>query len=179
MKILLRLLHFGLTNREKKCTPLLATNRPEVIDSAILRPGRLDQIVHIPVPDSKVSDDEKANASVFLQRLFLRSHMTFLFCISLKTRAAILDGYIGKMPVQMTRDEVRQLAEETEGYSGADLENLCREAALICLRQDIKNTEVKKKEFSNWPGCAFSPSLKLNFVAVWNSPLYLLFLLSY
>ncbi|KAG0057378.1 hypothetical protein BGZ83_010837 [Gryganskiella cystojenkinii] len=102
----------GKKGAEVDVLVLAATNRPEVIDSAILRPGRLDQIVHIPVPD-------------------------------LKTRAAILRGYIHKMPVRMTQDEVEQLAKQTEGYSGADLENLCREAALICLRQDIKNTEIK------------------------------------
>ncbi|KAG0060618.1 hypothetical protein BGZ89_012105 [Linnemannia elongata] len=90
---------------------LAATNRPEVIDSAILRPGRLDQIVHIPVPDQK-------------------------------TRLAILEGYMNKMPMRITPDEVQTLAQATEGYSGADLENLCREAALICLRQDITNTEI-------------------------------------
>ncbi|KAG0202606.1 hypothetical protein BGX28_004922 [Mortierella sp. GBA30] len=90
---------------------LTATNRPEVIDAAILRPGRLDQIVHIPVPDEK-------------------------------TRRAILKGYMGKMPMNIGTDEIQDLVRTTEGYSGADLENLCREAALICLRQDIRNTEI-------------------------------------
>src|SRR5690554_4449655 len=89
----------------------IATNRPEVIDSAILRPGRLDQVINIPVPDQK-------------------------------TRKAILEGYITKMPIIITTDEIQALAESTKGYSGADLENLCREAALICLRQDITNTEA-------------------------------------
>ncbi|KAG0277516.1 hypothetical protein BGZ95_005808 [Linnemannia exigua] len=90
---------------------LTATNRPEVIDSAILRPGRLDQIIHIPVPDQK-------------------------------TRQAILEGYMDKMPMRVTSEEIQSLSQATEGYSGADLENLCREAALICLRQDITNTEI-------------------------------------
>ncbi|KAF9089336.1 hypothetical protein BGX23_006756 [Mortierella sp. AD031] len=90
---------------------LTATNRPEVIDPAILRPGRLDQIVHIPVPDQK-------------------------------TRQAILEGYMKKMPMRTTPEEVLSLSQATEGYSGADLENLCREAALICLRQDINNAEI-------------------------------------
>ncbi|KAF9205368.1 hypothetical protein BGZ49_004131 [Haplosporangium sp. Z 27] len=90
---------------------LAATNRPEVIDSAILRPGRLDQIVHIPVPDDKA-------------------------------RRSILEGYTSKMPLKISTEEMQQLAQSTEGYSGADLENLCREAALICLREDIKNTEI-------------------------------------
>ncbi|KAG0011385.1 hypothetical protein BGZ80_000724 [Entomortierella chlamydospora] len=91
---------------------LAATNRPEVIDSAILRPGRLDQIVHIPVPDEKA-------------------------------RQSILEGYTSKMPLRISPEEMRELAKSTEGYSGADLENLCREAALICLREDITNTEGK------------------------------------
>ncbi|KAF9907353.1 hypothetical protein EC991_011002 [Linnemannia zychae] len=90
---------------------LAATNRPEVIDSAILRPGRLDQIIHIPVPDQKV-------------------------------RQAVLEGYMSKMPMRITSEEIHSLSRATEGYSGADLENLCREAALICLRQDITNTEI-------------------------------------
>ncbi|KAF8970039.1 hypothetical protein BGZ46_010574, partial [Entomortierella lignicola] len=90
---------------------LAATNRPEVIDSAILRPGRLDQIVHIPVPDEKA-------------------------------RRSILEGYTSKMPLKISTEEMQQLSQSTEGYSGADLENLCREAALICLREDIKNTEI-------------------------------------
>ncbi|KAF9990925.1 spermatogenesis associated protein 5 [Mortierella antarctica] len=90
---------------------LTATNRPEVIDAAILRPGRLDQIVHIPVPD-------------------------------LKARQEILEGYISKMPMRISPEEIADMARTTDGYSGADLENLCREAALICLRQDINNTEI-------------------------------------
>ncbi|KAF9958170.1 hypothetical protein BGZ72_000777 [Mortierella alpina] len=90
---------------------LAATNRPEVIDAAILRPGRLDQIVHIPVPDQKA-------------------------------RQAILEGYMSKMPMRISPEEIADLARTTDGYSGADIENLCREAALICLRQDIGNTEV-------------------------------------
>ncbi|KAG0244831.1 hypothetical protein BGX31_008508 [Mortierella sp. GBA43] len=96
---------------------LAATNRPEVIDSAIMRPGRLDQIVYIPIPDQK-------------------------------TRQAILEGFASKMPLRISVQEMEQLLDSTIGYSGADLENLCREAALICLREDIKNTEVKRTPFS-------------------------------
>ncbi|KAF8929469.1 hypothetical protein BGZ58_008924 [Dissophora ornata] len=91
---------------------LAATNRLEVIDSAILRPGRLDQIVHIPIPDQKASHDAI-------------DPVQFLI-------------------TSCRPEEMLQLAASTEGYSGADLENLCREAALICLREDISNTEVTK-----------------------------------
>lgn len=63
-----------------------------------------------------------------------------------QTRLAILEGYSSKMPIRISAEEMLQLANSTVGYSGADLENLCREAALICLREDIKNTEVNIME---------------------------------
>jgi SpoVK/Ycf46/Vps4 family AAA+-type ATPase len=63
-----------------------------------------------------------------------------------QTRLAILEGYSSKMPIRICTEEMLQLANSTVGYSGADLENLCREAALICLREDIKNTVVNIME---------------------------------
>ncbi|KAF9581995.1 hypothetical protein BGW38_000798 [Lunasporangiospora selenospora] len=90
---------------------LAATNRPEVIDAAVMRPGRLDQKIYLPVPN-------------------------------IKTRRAILEGYMNKMPMRVSSEERQQLAESTEDYSGADLENICREAALISLRENIENTEI-------------------------------------
>lgn len=53
------------------------------------------------------------------------------------------------MPLRISAEEMQQLAKSTMGYSGADLENLCREAALICLREDITNTEVSRVEALN------------------------------
>ncbi|KAG0265979.1 hypothetical protein DFQ27_000229 [Actinomortierella ambigua] len=95
---------------------LAASNRPEVIDSAIMRPGRLDQIVHVPVPDKDV-------------------------------RIQILRGFLSKMPIGLEEAQIDALATETEGFSGADLENLCREAALICLRENIHNGLVEWAHF--------------------------------
>ncbi|KAF9166920.1 hypothetical protein DFQ26_006447 [Actinomortierella ambigua] len=93
-----------------------ASNRPEVIDSAIMRPGRLDQIVHVPVPDKDV-------------------------------RIQILRGFLSKMPIGLEEAQIVALATETEGFSGADLENLCREAALVCLRENIHNGLVEWAHF--------------------------------
>ncbi|KAG0237802.1 spermatogenesis associated protein 5 [Actinomortierella wolfii] len=91
---------------------LAATNRPEVIDSAIMRPGRLDQIIHVPVPDEAV-------------------------------RLKILAGFLSKMPIKLDQEQIKTLAKDTDGFSGADLENLCRETALICLRENIHNGQVE------------------------------------
>ncbi|CAG8495699.1 7583_t:CDS:10 [Diversispora eburnea] len=84
------------------------TNRPEVLDPALLRPGRLDQHIYIPSPDSK-------------------------------QRNSILKGKFKKMPIILSEQQLSSMVQVTEGFSGADLDNLCREAALISIRENINN----------------------------------------
>ncbi|WP_297486976.1 CDC48 family AAA ATPase [Thermococcus sp.] len=80
-----------------------ATNRPDIIDPALLRPGRFDRLILVPAPD------EKARLEIF------RVH----------TR---------KVPLAEDVN-LEELAKRTEGYSGADIEALVREAALIAMRR--------------------------------------------
>jgi len=87
-----------------------ATNRPDMLDPAILRPGRFDRILLANVPD-------KAG------------------------RLHILKVHTKEMPLGKDVN-LNELAEATEGYSGADLESLAREAAMLALREDIKAKEV-------------------------------------
>jgi len=94
---------------------IAATNRPDMIDPALLRPGRIDRFVLIPPPDQKA-------------------------------RLEILKIHTRNMPLDKDVD-LKELAERTEGFSGADLEALCREAAMNALREDIKAKSVKKKHF--------------------------------
>ncbi|KAJ2003088.1 hypothetical protein H4R26_003262 [Coemansia thaxteri] len=82
-----------------------ATNRIDMIDSALLRPGRFDRVLYVPPPD-------------------LRGRMEILRISSRK--GGLAEG------------EVAELAAATEGFSGADLRNLAREAALLALRQDME-----------------------------------------
>ncbi|OUM65402.1 hypothetical protein PIROE2DRAFT_7612, partial [Piromyces sp. E2] len=93
-----------------------ATSHPDKIDSAILRPGRLDELIYIPPPDKDA-------------------------------RKLILKGKIEKMHHTLSPDEIDSIANKTEYFSGADIDNLCREAALVSLRKDINNTEVKNEDF--------------------------------
>ncbi|MGZ8933010.1 MAG: CDC48 family AAA ATPase, partial [Halobacteriota archaeon] len=79
-----------------------ATNRPDMVDVALLRPGRLDRLVYIPPP----------NAS---------------------SRAQIFAIHLLGKPLAEDVD-IEQLAKETEGYVGADIEAICREAAMLALR---------------------------------------------
>jgi len=92
----------GLTDL-KNILVLAATNRPEMLDAALLRPGRFDKIIEIPPPDEK-------------------------------TRLEIFKIHTKKMPIakNVSMDE---LAEKSEGYTGADIENVCREAGMVAIRK--------------------------------------------
>ncbi len=92
-----------------------ATNRPDLIDPALLRPGRFDRILLVPAPD------KKARLEIF--RIHVRS-----------------------MPIakDVSLDE---LVEGTEGYVGADIAALCREAAMLVLRKNMKGGEIRMQHF--------------------------------
>jgi len=91
-----------------------ATNRPDILDRALLRAGRFDRLVQIPVPDKDA-------------------------------RLKILEVHTKDMPLKDV--SLEELAEKTDGYVGADIESLCREAALISLREDMNAKTVTKKHF--------------------------------
>jgi transitional endoplasmic reticulum ATPase len=94
---------------------IAATNRPDIIDTALLRPGRFDRIILVPVPDKK-------------------------------SRKSIFDVHTKGMP--LAKDvEMSEIINQTEGYVGADIESVCREAAILSLRDDIKAKEISKKYF--------------------------------
>jgi transitional endoplasmic reticulum ATPase len=95
---------------------IAATNRPDILDTALLRPGRFDRMILIPAPDKA-------------------------------TRKKIFEVHTKGMPIKGVNME--KLAEKTEGYAGADIESICREAAMIALRRDIKSKEVSSKDFDD------------------------------
>ncbi len=87
-----------------------ATNRPDVLDPALLRPGRFDRQVVVPVPD-------------------------------VRGREAILRVHAAKTPLADDVD-ISIIAKGTPGFSGADLENLVNEAALIAARANKDKVEM-------------------------------------
>ncbi|WFO75703.1 CDC48 family AAA ATPase [Desulfurococcaceae archaeon MEX13E-LK6-19] len=94
---------------------IAATNRPDILDPALLRPGRFDRLIYVPPPD------EKARLEIF----------------KVHTR---------KMPLAKDVD-LEELAKRTEGYTGADIAAVCREAAMIALREEFKVRPVEMKHF--------------------------------
>jgi len=82
-----------------------ATNRPDILDPGIMRPGRLDQLIYIPLPDSD-------------------------------SRVSIFKANLRKSPVS---DDINidQLADATDGFSGADITEICQRAAKNAIRDSI------------------------------------------
>jgi transitional endoplasmic reticulum ATPase len=82
-----------------------ATNRPEILDEALLRPGRLDQLINTPLPDKP-------------------------------SRLGILKANLRKTPIAADID-MNYMADLTEGFSGADLNELCQRASKSAVREVI------------------------------------------
>jgi transitional endoplasmic reticulum ATPase len=82
-----------------------ATNRPDLVDAALLRPGRFDLILELPLPDEK-------------------------------SRQMIFHVHTRGKPVAKDVD-LNRLAKEAEGFTGADMEAVCREAAMEAIREAI------------------------------------------
>ncbi|MQM17188.1 hypothetical protein Taro_050158 [Colocasia esculenta] len=93
-------------NAKKTMFVLGATNRPDIIDPALLRPGRLDQLIYIPLPD------EASRLQIFWACL-RRSH------VSPQVDLAVLAGC-------------------TEGFSGADITEICQRACKCAIREEIQ-----------------------------------------
>jgi AAA family ATPase, CDC48 subfamily len=85
---------------------IAATNRPDILDPALLRPGRFDRLIYVPPPDKQAR----------------------LEILKVHTRKVALDEDVS----------LEELAERTEGYTGADLAALVREATLRALREAMK-----------------------------------------
>lgn len=90
---------------------LAATNRPDVLDSALLRPGRFDRQISIDKPDLKGRED--------------------IFKVHLK-------------PIKVSKTlDIHKLAEQTPGFAGADIANVCNEAALIAARKNKEAVDMQ------------------------------------
>ncbi|KAJ0470100.1 Cell division cycle protein 48 [Helianthus annuus] len=95
-----------------------ATNRPDIIDPALLRPGRLDQLIYIPLPDEE-------------------------------SRYQIFKSALRKSPISKDVD-LRALARYTQGFSGADITEICQRACKYAIRENIeKDIEREKRRSEN------------------------------
>ncbi|XP_043581016.1 ATPase family protein 2 homolog isoform X3 [Bombus pyrosoma] len=96
-------------------TLVAATNRPDKIDKALLRPGRLDRIIYVALPDYEA-------------------------------RQEIFDIKLRNMPIAEDV-HIQDLVDLTEGYSGAEIQAICHEAAIKALEEDLNATIITKEHF--------------------------------
>ncbi|EER05744.1 cell division cycle protein 48, putative [Perkinsus marinus ATCC 50983] len=88
---------------------IAATNRPWAMDAALLRPGRIDRLVHVPLPDSDA-------------------------------RGKIWRGALAKVPHAVSDDDIDDhFVSATEGYSGAEIVAVVKEACMVAVRREIEN----------------------------------------
>ena len=99
----------------KDIVVIAATNRPDILDPALIRPGRIDRIILVPTPDEK-------------------------------GRLEIVKIFTKDMPLASNL-KIEDLISLVEGFSGADIETLCREAAMIALRENIRARVVTLEHF--------------------------------
>ena len=101
-----------------------ATNRPDILDPAVMRPGRLDQLIYIPLPDYE-------------------------------SRLSVFKANLRKEPLADDVD-LEQLANRTDGFSGADITEVCQRACKLAIRHEIDKQLAAEAEAAR-RGCP-SPS---------------------
>ena len=94
---------------------IAATNRPDILDAGLMRPGRFDRHIQVKEPDEEA-------------------------------RLAIFKVHTKDMPLAKDVD-LKKLAKQTDGYVGADIESVCREAAMLTLRDNLEASEIPNKYF--------------------------------
>lgn len=94
---------------------IASTNRPDILDPGVLRPGRFDRLILVPAPDKA-------------------------------SRKKIFEVHTSKMPLSEDVD-LEELVNKTENFSGADIENLCREAGMMAVRESMDSSKVAMKHF--------------------------------
>ena len=94
---------------------IAATNRPDILDAGLMRPGRFDRHIQVKEPDEEA-------------------------------RIAIFKVHTKDMPLADDVD-IKKLAKNTDKYVGADIEAVCREAAMLTLRDNLEASEIPYKYF--------------------------------
>jgi len=139
---------------------LAATNRPELVDSALLRPGRFDRHILITAPDiiaraqilelhtknMPILKSQKAIIEVNAEKDIAEIYSKMASDKGLPTGNYTFDRE-NKIFRYETTEFIKDLAQRTGGYSGADIEAVCREAAMLALRENMKAKQVKKEHF--------------------------------
>jgi transitional endoplasmic reticulum ATPase len=125
---------------------LAATNKPDMLDPALLRPGRFDRLLLTPAPD------KKSRVEIFKIHtndipISVKKEELEKIDREIKNEIIEFEPKLNIDKISPVKKLLYWLSIKTEGYSGADIEGLCREAAMISLRNNIKSKNVNKSHF--------------------------------
>jgi len=106
----------GFNTGQSNVIVLAATNRVDILDKALMRPGRFDRQIYVPAPD-------------------------------IKGRSSIFKVHLGTLKTELNKEELsKKMAALTPGFTGADIANVCNEAALIAARELAESIVLKHFE---------------------------------
>ena len=139
---------------------IAATNRPDIVDTALLRPGRFDRMILTQAPD------EKTRLEIFKVHTEEMPLKGIWEKINNSEKTKKGNNVAGKMSDETTQEEeldkkskadikihskreefLLGLAKKAEGYVGSDIESVCREAAIFALRESMESKEIDLKHF--------------------------------
>lgn len=131
---------------------IAATNRPDIVDTALLRPGRFDRMILTPIPDEQTRLEilkvHTKGMPISVEEKTIRKKM-----LAAKTKGGEVatetefESNYEDGEIKNREELLRYLAGRTDGYVGADIESACREAAILALREDINSKEIYKRHF--------------------------------
>ena len=127
---------------------IAATNRPDIVDTALLRPGRFDRMILTSVPEEQTRLEifkvHTKGMPIAVEEQPVKKKLLAAKAIGKETAQIEFEEEktTADKEIKSREDLLKYFAKKTEGYVGADIEAICREAAILALREDINLQEA-------------------------------------